>query len=214
MGSDLLLFERRITMVMSTPTKLNAINTMLSTVGEAPVNNLTGSVSADVRLAECILDEISREVQSSSWHFNTEKDVSLLPNSNDEVSLASNVVRVDLEDDNVDVNYDIVVRGSKLYNRKSRTYTIRATLKYSVVYLLDWDDLPETAKRYIMIRAARIYQDRLLGSEKISAFTRTDEQAAFISLREFEMDTSDLSIWDNYDVARIIDRPSIIKRSS
>lgn len=214
MGSDLLLFERRITMVMSTTTKLNAINTMLSTVGEAPVNNLTGSVTADVRLAESILDEISREVQSSSWHFNTEKDVSLLPNSNDEVSLASNVVRVDLEDDNVDVNYDIVVRGSKLYNRKSRTYTITATLKYTVVYLLDWDDLPETAKRYIMIRAARIYQDRLLGSEKISAFTRTDEQAAFISLREFEMDTSDLSIWDNYDVARIIDRPSIIKRSS
>ena len=214
MGSDLLLFERRITMVMSTTTKLNAINTMLSTVGEAPVNNLTGSVTADVRLAESILDEISREVQSSSWHFNTEKDVSLLPNSNDEVSLASNVVRVDLEDDNVDVNYDIVVRGSKLYNRKTQTYTITATLKYTVVYLLDWDDLPETAKRYIMIRAARIYQDRLLGSEKISAFTRTDEQAAFISLREFEMDTSDLSIWDNYDVARIIDRPSIIKRSS
>ncbi len=199
-------------MAMSTTTKLNAINAMLSTVGEAPVNNLTGSVTADVRLAESILDEVSREVQSAGWHFNTEKDVSLPPNSNDEISLASNVVRVDLEDDNIDADYDIVVRGTKLYNRKSRTYTITATLKYTVVYLLDWDDLPETAKRYIMIRGARIYQDRLLGSEKISAFTRTDEQAAMFALREFESDTGDYSIFDAHDVARVIDRNSVINR--
>ena len=200
-------------MAMSTTTKLNAVNTMLSAVGEAPVNNLT-SVTADVRVAESILDEVSREVQSVPHHFNTVKDVELAPDSTGEVNLASNVVRVDLEDDNVSSDYDIVIRGTKLFNRKTNSYAFTATLKYTVVSLMEWDFLPEPAKRYIMIRAARIYQDRVLGSEKISAFTRGDEMAALVALREFEMDTADYSVFDNYDVARIIDRTSVINRLS
>ncbi len=198
-------------MAMSTTTKLNAINTMLSTVGEAPVNNLT-SVTADVRIAESILDEISREVQSTPWHFNTQHDVALAPDSTGNVNLASNVVRVDLEGANITSSYDIVIRGSKLFNKKTNSYVFTETLKYTTVSLLEWDDLPENVKRYIMIRASRIYQDRLLGSEKISRFTRGDEMAALLSLREFEMETADYSIFDNYDVAKIVDRTSVINR--
>jgi len=199
-------------MALASTTKLNAINTILSAVGEAPVNSLTGSLTADVRLAESILDETSREVQSVGWHFNTEKDVPLAPNSEDQVVLGTNIVRVDLEDSNVDSNYDIVIRGTKLYNRKKLTYTITATKKYTVVYLLDFTDMPENARRYIMIRAARIYQDRLIGSEKHSMFTRGDEQQALIALREYEMESADYSIFDNFDVARVIDRASVINK--
>jgi hypothetical protein len=198
-------------MAMSTTTKLMAVNTILSTVGEAPVNNLT-SVTADVRIAESVLDEVSREIQSAGWHFNTEKEVQLPPDSTGQVNLASNIVRVDLEDANIDSDFDIVIRGTKLYNRKSHTYTFTKTLKYTTVALMEWDYMPEPAKRYIMIRSARIYQDRMLGSEKISAFTRGDEMAALVTLRQFEMDTADYSVFDNYDVARIVDRDSVIDR--
>ena len=199
-------------MALASTTKLNAINTILSAVGEAPVNSLTGSLTADVRLAESILDETSREVQSVGWHFNTEKDVPLTPNSEDEVNIGTNIVRVDLEDSNINSNYDIVIRGTRLYNRKKLTYTFTATLKYTVVYLLEFSDLPENARRYVMIRAARIYQDRLIGSEKHSMFTRADEQQALFSLRDYEMESADYSIFDNIDVARIIDRTSVINR--
>ncbi len=200
-------------MAMTTTTKLMAVNTILSTVGEAPVNNLT-AVTADVRIAESVLDEVSREVQSAGWHFNTETEVQLPPDSTGQVNLASNVVRVDLEDDNVSTDHEIVVRGTRLYNRKTHTYTFSKTLKYTIVSLLEWDDLPENAKRYIMIRAARIYQDRVLGSEKISAFTRGDEMAALVSLKNFEMDTADHSVFDSHDVARIVNRDSVINRVS
>lgn len=198
-------------MAMTTTTKLNAVNTMLSTVGEAPVNNLT-TVNADVRMAESILDEVSREVQSQGWYFNTEKDVQLIPDSSGEINVSSPVVRVDLEGENVDVDHDVVLRGSKLYNRKNNSYIFTSTLKYTTVSLMEWDYLPEAAKRYIMIRAARVYQDRLLGSEKISTFTRGDEMAALVALRQLEMDTADYSIFDNHDVSRIIDRTSVINR--
>lgn len=199
-------------MALALTTKLEAINTMLSNVGEAPINSLAGSLTSDVRLAQNILDEISRDVQSSGWHFNTEKEVPLAPDSNNEIVLASGVARVDLEGRHVDPDFDVVVRGSKLYNRKELTFTFTETKKYTVTYLLDWEELPELARRYIMIRAARIYQDRLLGSEKLSSFNRGDEQAALFALRDFEMETADYSIFDNYDVARVIDRQSVINR--
>lgn len=198
-------------MAMSTTTKLMAINTILSGIGEAPVNNLN-AVNSDVRVAEAVLDEISREVQSTPWHFNTDEDVELHPDSTGNINLASNVVRVDLEGANVNSSYDVVIRGSKLFNRKTNSYTFSETLKYTTVSLMEWDYLPETVKRYIMIRATRVYQDRVLGSEKISKFTRGDEMTAFMALREFEMDTADYSIFDNYDVARIVDRTSVINR--
>ena len=199
-------------MALALTTKLEAINTMLSNVGEAPVNSLTGSLTADVRLAQNILDEVSREVQSTGWHFNTEKEVPLAPNSTNEIELSDGVARVDLEGEHVDVDFDVVVRGNKLYNRKKRTYTFTETKKYTVTYMLDWDQLPESARRYIMIRSARIYQDRLIGSEKLSAFSRSDEQSALFSLRDYEMETADYSLFDNWDVARIIDRGSPINR--
>ena len=199
-------------MALALTTKLEAINTMLSNVGEAPVNSLTGSLTADVRLAENILNEVSRDVQSNGWHFNTEKEVPLMPNAANEIELSDGVARVDLEGEHIDSDFDVVVRGTKLYNRKSRTYTFTVTKKYTVTYILDWDQLPESARRYIMIRAARVYQDRLIGSEKPSAFSRSDEQAALFALRDYEMETADYNVFDAWDVARIIDRGSPINR--
>ena len=55
----------------SRTTKLESINTMLSTIGEAPVNSLTGSLPTDATMAINILDEINREVQAQGWKFNT-----------------------------------------------------------------------------------------------------------------------------------------------
>ena len=45
-------------------TELQAINIMLSVVGEAPVNSITGTTTVDVSTAKNILDETSMSVQS------------------------------------------------------------------------------------------------------------------------------------------------------
>jgi len=44
--------------------KLQAVNTLLSIVGEAPVNGLTAPLTGDVALADRTLDEISTEIQA------------------------------------------------------------------------------------------------------------------------------------------------------
>ena len=53
-------------MGLTQTTKLMAVNTMLSVIGEAPVNTLAAtSQTADVILAQNLLDEVSREVQAA-----------------------------------------------------------------------------------------------------------------------------------------------------
>ena len=58
-------------------TELEAVNTMLAVLGEAPVNSITGTLPLDASLAKTTLSEINREVQSAGWHFNTFYDYTL-----------------------------------------------------------------------------------------------------------------------------------------
>jgi hypothetical protein len=185
-------------------TKLNAINTMLSSIGEPPVNTLS-SQRADSNLAEQILDEVSREIQSYGWHFNSEYKVILVPDNNGYIYVPANVVRVDTDPGKY-TNLDIVQRGDKLYDRVANSYVFTGELEVSRVVMLEFEDLPEPARRYIMIRAARIFGDRMVGSEKHHAFNGQDEMMALVKMREFENDTADYSIFDDISTMSIVNR--------
>ena len=192
-------------MALTSLTKLEAVNTMLAIIGESPVDSITDSPSVDVTLSLQILDEVSRDVQSKGWHFNLEHEVVLSPNLAGEINLASNVLRCDLEYNNTgDLN--VVVRGSRLYDKKNHTYTFTADVKATVVYGLDFTELPHSAKNYIMIRAGRILQDRAIGSTRLHGFTQQDEMQAWANLNEYEGWTGDHTIFDNFDSFDAIDR--------
>ena len=68
-------------MSLAGTTELEAVNTMLSMIGEAPVNSLTGTLPLDATIAKNTLTEISREVQAAGWHYNTEFKVMHLTNT-------------------------------------------------------------------------------------------------------------------------------------
>ena len=201
-------------MALGKTTKLDAVNTMLSIIGEPPINTISGTARADALIAMNILDEVSRETQSAGWHFNTENDVEFVPDMNGKINLADNIVRVDTEGSNVTTDVDPVVRGSKLYNRAQRTDVFSATIKCTAVYMFDFEDLPQAARQFIMIRAGRIFGDRMVGSEKHHGFTIQEEFKALGDLKEFECDTGDYSIFDNYDIGVIVDRVNVSRRLS
>lgn len=188
-------------MALTKTTKLQAINTMLSVVGEPPVNSLT-SQRADSFIAQSILDEVSREVLTYGWQFNTEDNVTLTPETTTGyIYIGDSVVRVDM-DPRYDDTYDIVVRSNRLYNRKTNSYTFAAPIQVQQVVLMDFDDLPEIAKRYITVRAARIFQDRMVGATSLHAFTATDELVALTKLQEYENEVGDYSIFQSNDMIR------------
>ncbi len=195
-------------MPLGPTTQLQAVNTMLSTIGSSPVNSLTGANSADVALAVQILDETSLDVQSEGWHWNTERDVPMSADPlTNEITVPINAVLVDVDYPN-NGNYDIIVRANKLYDLKTKTtvFPTGTVLKATIIYALDWNDTPQAARYYINIKASRIFQDRMVGSEKHHGFTLRDELLALSKLRDYDGETADRSIFDNYDVFRIIAR--------
>ena len=188
-------------MALTKTTKLQAINTMLSVVGEPPVNSLTAQ-RADSFIAQSILDEVSREVLTYGWQFNTEDNVTLSPDSSTGfIYISDSVVRVDM-DSRYDDTYDIVVRGNRIYNRKTNSFVFTEDLVAQRVILMDFDDLPEVAKRYITVRAARIFQDRVVGAQTLHAFTATDELVALTKMQEYENEVGDYSIFQSDDMIR------------
>ena len=52
--------------ITAATTELEAINIMLAAIGEAPVNSLLGTLPVDVKIAQNLLTEQSKSVQSLS----------------------------------------------------------------------------------------------------------------------------------------------------
>ena len=193
----------------TTPTtKLEAVNSMLSTIGEAPVNSLSSGL-VDAETAETILNEVSRDVQSTGWNFNSEPDYTIAADSDGNVVLPSEIVRADLANSETKFRSsknEYVQRGNKMYDKVKHTFNIAKSLKLDVVVLLDFETLPEVARRYIAVKASRLFQERVVGSDTLSAMNRQDEQIALFALREMEGDNGDYNIFDDYSTASVLDR--------
>ena len=194
-------------MAQSSTTELEAVNTILSAIGEAPVNSLSGTLPIDATQAKNLLTEISREVQAAGWHYNSFYDYTLSRDTDNKIPLADNIMRVDLDINKYNVTtYDVIKRGGFLFNKKENTYVFDQALDAKVILFLPFTELPENARRYITIRAARIFQDRLLGANTSHGFQARDEANALAILKQEEMDTADHSIFNNHDSYYIINR--------
>jgi len=198
-------------------TQLEAVNTMLSAIGETPTTDaiIAADSSADVVMAVQILDEVTKEVESQGWNFNTEYDVELAPDGGDKhIVLGTDVARIDLEAHNQG-GLDPIMKYTggewRLYDKKDKTYEFDKTVKATVIYYLDFIGLPQPAQRYITIRAARIFQDRMVGSQAHHAFNMQDEFRALADLKEWEGDSADHTIFDNYDTFRIVNRGNSVR---
>lgn len=177
--------------------KLQAVNQMLSFIGEAPVNSLedAGGVG-DVSLAERTLDEVTVEILSQGWHFNTNYDVVHTPDANKQIVLSDTVLRIDTKV-GVYGNMDVSLRGNKLYNRADNSYEFdESEIKTTEVMSLPWEDLPEAARRYITLRSARLFQDRAVGAEDLREVGMREELSALATLREYDSEASDYSVFD------------------
>ena len=158
-------------------TELEAINTMLDAAGESPVSTLEDSGLDDVAQAIKILNQVSREVQIKGWSFNEEKEYELVPEAvTGFITLPTNCLSFDAQKETFKSNSaDTIQRGLRLYDRKNHTYVFTETIKGEIIFLLGWEELPETARTYFMIKAARLYQTRALGSDTLHKFSETDE---------------------------------------
>ena len=177
-------------MTVAATTELECINIMLAAIGEAPVNSLTGTVPVDVRIAQSTLTEVNKQVQAEGWSFNTEIDVTLTRNASNNIVLGTDVLRVDAQTHD-HPSIDPIQRGLKLYDRKNNTFVFDEDIRCTVVYFRSFDELPEQARSYMTIKAARIFVDRLVSDQSLRTYTQEDEIRARSVLMETDLSNAD-----------------------
>lgn len=186
-------------------TTLEAINQMLFAIGESPVNQVENSGLVDAAVALRTLNNVSREVQKNGWHWNTEVNYSLAPDTDGNLTLPAGTLKVDTV--GADACLDLVHRGSRLYDRVNHTYTFTRPVLVELVVMLDFEELPEAARNFIALRAARRFQQNAVGSVELSRFQQQDEVQALADLQNAEAETQDYRLLDdNGAVGRVLNR--------
>ena len=180
-------------MTVAATTELEWNNIILAAIGEAPVNSLTGTVPVDVRIAQSTLIEVNKQVQSEGWSFNTEIDVTLTRDGSNNIPLGTDVLRVDAQTHD-HPSIDPIQRGLKLYDRKNNTFVFDEDIRFTVVYFSSFDELPEQARSYMTIKAARIFVDRLVSDQSLRTYTQEDEIRARSVLMETDLSNADHNI--------------------
>jgi hypothetical protein len=192
---------------MALTTKLEAVNIIISVIGEAPVNTITG-VSLPVTAIQAIsmLDETSKAVQSEGWHCNTEHEYELTPDSvTSKITLPQNTLKFDL-DPLLYTDSDPVQRGLKLYDRKNHTEIWTKSVKGSITFELEFEDLPEQLRHYVTVKSARVFANRFIGTREIEGFTLREEVEAKARAIDSDSENADRTIFDHYSVLRVLDR--------
>jgi hypothetical protein len=193
---------------MNLTSKLEAVNTILATIGEAPLNSLDKAFTSDATVAVRLLDEVSRETQMDGWSFNTDYQFNLSKDTSGNVFVSDNVLRIQFNR-NTEFGPTPVLRGRQLYDVDNQTYTFSNDVKVDqIVWLFDWDDLPESCRRYITIRAARIFAARNGGGQEIHSYTQEEELTAKIRFVRDESKEKDHNIFKAPGVSRIVNRRS------
>lgn len=167
--------------------ELEAVNAILATIRETPVDSLeSGASDADIALA--LLRAVSKQFQTTGWTFNTDKEVTLAINNDGEVPLPANVLRVISQDPNH------VQRGLKLYDRSLHTYQFTTAPVADLVTGLSFDLLPEPARAFITVRAARRFVDRSENDQVAHSFTVQDEVSAWSSWLNYEAEIAQWNV--------------------
>jgi len=184
--------------------ELEAVNIMLSTISVAPVSTLAVSGDLNVSVAKQMLYDTAREVETYGYYFNTDTKYPLNRDIEDEIVMPKNTLFVSIDRDYWD--YDATLRGLKLYNRSKQTYKFDKNLKGTVTFFLEWEELPQPAKQYIAIKAARKFQLRMLPDEYTSKYSQQEELEAKAQLEDYDAMERQYNLADSNPVFKILAR--------
>ena len=191
---------------MTTPTqyqtKLDAVNLMLASIGQSPVNTLSGTLPVDVNKAVRALDSALREVLTQGWSFNTDYDYVLTPDGTNRIAIPSAAMQLDptYGQDYVP-RYDATApAGMFLYNRADNTFIHNDEVKVDIVWAYEFEQIPQHCRHYVAMKAARKFQSGIMASAVLHQFTRDDEAEAYATFRRVEKRQKNFNI-NKYSVA-------------
>jgi hypothetical protein len=176
-------------------TLLEAVNTVLAAIGEAPVQKLENQTLGEAFVAQQAILEVHKEGQTRGWGWNTDRQYEFLVNEDDELWLPANVVR--WVPDRYMWGNRLQQRGQRIWDGELHTFKLGPAIpsvEADVVWLLSWDECPEQFNRWATTRAGRVMGARVLGNDSLVGFTLKDEQDAMAELQRMETENENYNM--------------------
>ena len=175
-------------------------------VGESSVNTLTVQ-SPEVTIAQSTLRQVCREVQAEGWKFNTENEYPITLDSNNHCLIPNNVLQIDLNHFKHLNDYDVVKRNDsgtmKLYDLIEHRYNFENTsegkLYVDIIWMVDFEDIPQVFKDYITQRASRIAANRMVNDPTVAELMAADETLARALAIEYDTNQGDYNIFNDQE---------------
>jgi hypothetical protein len=191
-------------------TKLQAVNDMLWSIGESPVQSLASGLG-DAEIAEAILDRVSREIQLKGWQVNTRHGVELTVNASSQFALPVNILKVDTSNPTsgrqtttprhsafINAHMRRAADDSKwlLYDgdNNSETWTDPTTITVTYTQLLEFADLTPALQIFVWTSAAHRFQKGAMGSRVLQEYTTEDVLQAEMQAVQEDSANEDLNI--------------------
>ena len=155
-------------------------------------------------IAQKTLRQVCREVQAEGWSYNTENEYPIDTDTNNQVIVPNNVLQMDLNIFQHGKDYNVVLRSDngikKVYDKKGHTFTFENCdkLYFDMVWMVDFEDLPQAFKDYITARASRIASNRMVNNPQASRLLEADEASLRALALEYECKQSDHNIFNDF----------------
>ena len=180
-------------------TELDAVNSIIGTIGEAPVNTLEQLADIDAINALRILRSISRQEQARGWTFNKTPHFTLNPDV-DSKKIPWNDSYLYIKDNH---GRKLVRQGDYVKDLFRDTLIFDKPLDVEIVLYLDFENLPEQMRNYVLAKACFVFQSSYFGDDSLTKVTQQEIGEAWQHLQEYELDNNSDSMLDHTYVQQL-----------
>ena len=178
---------------IDTDTELSAVNSILGAIGQSPVTTLNYE-NPEIGFIYNLLTEVNKDVQNEGWVWNVEYKVKRSPEATTKyITIPSNVLRYDLNEDNIYRQKNLVRRGGKLWDTVNQTFEFDDDVYLDITWLWPYEDLPSVFKRYIISRSSVRAATQLVSNPQLVQLLQVQEAQARASCMEYECNQGDHS---------------------
>lgn len=183
-------------MELSQYSELEAVNEILSSVGDSPVNTLENLTNVNAINAHNVLRRVNRQFQSRGWSFNYFENYTLNPDYySKKIMWSNNILYIEgLNDEKY------IQRDKYVYDKTNSTDTFTSAVSADVILLVPFEELPEQARQYIVAKSATQFATRFVGDMNLVQVLLRTEQEAWSFFQEYELDNNNYNMLENTDV--------------
>ena len=185
--------------MVSAYSELDAVNTIIGTIGESPVNTLENLTDVDAINALSILRNVNRQEQARGWSFNTishyilnvDKDTKTIPWSEDYLFIKDNR------------GHKLIKAGDYVKDLSCNSTTFTESLDVEAILYVPYENMPEAMRNYIVAKACYIFQSRYFGDDTLLKVTQMQMQETWQHLQEYEISNNDFNMLNLTGVAEL-----------